>query len=259
MAAPAPPPPLDRILPVFVEDVRATLGAELVGVYHFGSAVSGGFDPDLSDMDVLVVTAHPVDEIDFELFRGVIERLQEREPAWAGRLDINFVGRDTLATFREGGRPFIEISHEDGLALQRRAEDWLETWYLARAADRPLFGPSPRSVIPPIEVDEFLQVMVDDVHGFVSRIEFDWSDGKIGYRVMTLCRLLRSIETRAICSKQEGVDWAVARYPEWAWLITAAWEVRASGERRHFTPDERAGLPRLLAFLADEVSATSAS
>ena len=62
--APPPPPPLDGILPRFAEDARASLGEDLVGVYHFGSAVSGGFDPALSDIDLVVITARPVDAID---------------------------------------------------------------------------------------------------------------------------------------------------------------------------------------------------
>ena len=255
---PLSPPPLDRILPAFIEDLRASIGDDLVGVYHFGSAVSGGFDPALSDIDLLIVTARPVDAIRFEIFAGLIERLQAREPEWAGRLDVNFVGRATLADFRQPGGPFVEISHEERLALHRRSEDWLETWFLARDANRALLGPPPWEVIPPIEFDEFLEVMVVDVHNYVARVRYDWSDGKIAYRVMTLCRLLRSIETRAICSKQEGVEWGAARYPEWAWLIHAAWEVREADGRRAFTPEEASAVPRLLNVLADEVTARHA-
>jgi hypothetical protein len=253
---PSPPPPLDRIAPALADDLAASLGSDLVGAYLYGSAVSGGFDPALSDLDVVVVTERSVDEIGFEVFAGIVDRLAAREPEWADRLDVTFVGRETLWTFRRGGGPFVEISHEQPLQVHRRAEDWLETWFLARDADRPIVGPPPASVFPPIDIDEFLQVLVDDVERYAAAIRDDWSHEKVAYRVLTLCRLLRSLESRAVCSKEEGAEWAAARYPDRAPLIRAAWDVRAARGQRPFTPAERAVMPGLLADLATEVRAT---
>lgn len=250
-----PPPPLDRIVPALVDDLGASLGPDLVGAYLYGSAVSGGFDPALSDLDIVVVTERSVDVIGFDVFAGIIDRLAAREPDWANRLDVVFVGRETLRTFRHGGGPFAETSHELPLRLIPRAEDWLETWFLARDADRPVVGPPAASVFPPIGIDEFLQVLVDDVERYAAAIRDDWSDGKVAYRVLTLCRLLRSLESRAVCSKQDGAEWAAARYPQWAPLIRAAWDVRAGGGQRSFTPAERAAMPGLLADLAKEIRA----
>ena len=149
------PEPLDRILPPLLADLRASLGNDLVGAYLYGSAISGGFDPALSDLDLVVVTAQPTDELAFAVFDGVVQRLMAREPDWADRLDIVFVGRSTLAGFRAGGR-FLDISHDEPLRVIEDAADWLETWYLARDADTALVGPSARSIIPEIELDEFL-------------------------------------------------------------------------------------------------------
>lgn len=251
MPTPAPPPPLDRILPRLLDDLRSSLGGDLVGVYLLGSAVSGGFDPALSDLDVVVVTERAVDEIDFRVFSGIVERLQAREPDWADRLDVAFVGRGTVADFRTGGGPFIEISHEEPLALQRRADEWLETWYLARAADRALVGPPPATLIPPISTAEFLAVVVAGLDGFIA-IRDDWSDGKVAYRVITLCRILRSLESGALCTKAEGVAWAIDRFPARAWLIGAAWEARTSGYRNGLSLEARAAIPDLLTRLVGE-------
>jgi len=184
------PYPLDRIVAAFVDDLRATLGPELYALYLFGSPASGDFDPELSDLDVLVVTASTLDRLPFEPFAGLIERLARREPEWADRLDVDFVGRETLRTFRDGGGPFIEISHEEPLQRHDRAEDWLETWFLALDADWAVLGPPPSQVIAPISIDEFLDVLVDDVQRYVSVVRLDWQDDKIAYRLLTVCRLL---------------------------------------------------------------------
>jgi hypothetical protein len=56
----------EAILERLVTDVRAVLGADLVGIYLYGSYVSGGFDPRVSDLDLVVVTAPPVEAIDLD-------------------------------------------------------------------------------------------------------------------------------------------------------------------------------------------------
>jgi len=252
-AAKVLPRPLDRIVPTFVDDLRSTLGDQLVAVYVCGSAASGGFDPRLSDLDLVVVTASTVDRLPFQGFAGLIERLARREPDWADRLDVDFVGRETLRTFRDGGGPFFEISHEEPLQRHDRAEDWLETWFLALDADWAVLGPPPSEVIAPISIDEFLDVLVDDVQRYVSVVRLDWRDDKIAYRLLTVCRLLLSLETRALSSKVEGAEWAAGRYPQWAASIRAASEVRAGKGTRSFTPEERALLQPTLEALAAEV------
>jgi aminoglycoside adenylyltransferase-like protein len=248
-------PPLDRIVPAFVDDLRATLGDELVALYLLGSAAGEGFDPGLSDLDLVVVTASTIDRLDFGPFAGLIDRLAGREPDWADRLDVVFVGRDTLRTFREGHGPFLEVSHENLLQRHDRADDWLETWFLTLDADWPIVGPPPAEIIAPIDIDEFLHVLVVDVERYVAAVQLDWGDGKLAYRLMTVCRLLRSIDSRALCSKVQGAEWVAERYPEWAPLIRATLEVRATGEERTYTPEARASIPAALAALAAEVVA----
>ena len=141
------PEPLDRIIPALLDDLRDALGDDLVGVYHYGSAVSGGFQPELSDLDLVIVTER-MSTRSLSSLRGLIERLAAREPDWAGRLDLVFVGRGTLADPRSGG-PLLEVSHEKPLHFENAA-DWIETWFLARDADRPLVGPPAADVFPAI-------------------------------------------------------------------------------------------------------------
>lgn len=248
----APPEPLDRILPSLIDDLYVRLGDDLVGAYLFGSAISGGFDPTISDLDLLVVTARSTDEIDFEVFSGVVRRLQAREQDWAHRLDIVFAGRPTLATFRDGG-PFVEISHDDPLQRRPDASEWLETWFHAREADVALFGPSARSFIPEIGIDAFLAAAEDNVPARIREFATDERSGAVAYLILTLCRTLRSLETRATCSKAEGAVWVMDRHPDWSSLVQAALEVRATDGARDLTPEDRASIPAFAAFMAEQI------
>jgi Domain of unknown function (DUF4111)/Nucleotidyltransferase domain len=252
---PSLPEPLDRILPALIDDMRASLGPDLVGAYLYGSAVSGGFDPAISDLDVVVVTERSSDEIEFEVFDGVVRRLAAREPDWAERLDITFVGRQTLATFRSGG-PLVEISHEEPLHRIPNADDWIETWFLAREADTPLIGPSAKDVIPPIDFDEFIRGVALDVDRLVERARTDPLDRAVAYRLLTLSRALTSLETGRICSKDEAAAWVANRFPETAPALEAAREVRQTHGTRSFTEEERTAVRSLMLFVADEIRRT---
>ena len=254
-----PPPPLDRILQPFVDDLRDSLGTELVGAYLYGSAVSGGFDDAASDLDVLVVTETGVDTQPIDRFAGIVQRLQAREPAWAGRLDIVFIGRAALMSFRSGGGPFLEMSHDEPLELKRRADEWLQTWYLVRTADWPLAGPAPATLIPPIATDEFLATTIEAVPSFIAPEARKGTDAWLAYRTLTMCRLLRSVVTRELSSKVDGAAWAMERYPERAGLIGAALDIRSRGGLDGLTAEQRVAIPELLEFLAAEVARSAST
>jgi len=250
--------PLDRILPRFVDDLRSTFGLELVGVYLYGSAVMGGFDPKRSDLDVVVVTERSTDEVGIDVFARLVERLQTREAEWADRLDIVFVGRRTLADFRSGGG-FLEIGHPRPLRRIPDASQYVETWFLMRAADRPITGPPAATLVPPISTREFLAEVVAGIDGFIAAVHDDTPAGNVAYRAVTLCRVLRSLESGEICTKQEGAEWAAARDPDWAPFIRAAWAVSSSNGDIGFTPDARARVPAFLERMAREIHRAAAA
>jgi hypothetical protein len=120
-----------------------------VGAYLYGSAITGGFDPALSDLDLLVVIDSDARLLDLPRIEALHDRLAGRHPEWADRLDIAYVGRETLATFRTGGA--VVDQPRGCFQLYDDADGWLQTWYLVRHADTALLGPPVVEVIPPIE------------------------------------------------------------------------------------------------------------
>ena len=229
---------LEAIVGPFIDDLLSTLGPELVGVYLYGSAITGGFDPALSDLDVLVLVESDARLLDLSRIGTLHDRLASRHPDWADRLDIAYIGRTTLATFRKGGA-VASISHEDALQLYDDAGGWLQTWYLVRYADRPLVGPPVGDVIPPIERSEFVEAVARDAERIVRRVDTDQRSGLVAYTLLTLCRVLRALDDGAITSKQNSASWVADRMPEARWVIDEALAVRASGGRRAFEPAAR--------------------
>lgn len=70
----APDPTLDAVIDPLIDDLRAVLGNDLVGLYLYGSAVSGGFEPGVSDIDLVAITRRAVTELDLRALDGVHRR-----------------------------------------------------------------------------------------------------------------------------------------------------------------------------------------
>lgn len=227
----------EHLAPDFLDDLtaglRLALREDLVALYLYGSAVAGGFDPGVSDIDLLVVTAHSLDSPAVRRLGTLHRRTVEQRPEWDNRLELLYVDRGTLARFRGGGRLGI-IHPGEPFHLRDGVELWLPDFYVAREAAITLVGPPATVVIPPISWSEFAAATIAYAQEVAGRDLDHVPPGEVAYDVLTLCRALCTIRSERPCSKQEGARWVRARMPEWAWLIDAAERCRLSGGRVGF-------------------------
>jgi hypothetical protein len=87
----------------------------------------------------------------------------------------------------------------------------------------------------------------------VAPVADDWPHGRVAYRILSVCRVLRSLDSGVPCTKPEGAAWARSRFPDWAWLIDAVLAVRAADGARDLGLSERAAVPGFLAFMETEI------
>lgn len=245
----------------FVEELksglRSALGSDLVAVYLYGSAVSGGFDEGVSDIDLLVVTAADLDARDTSRIEALHEQVVERHPEWDDRLELVYVGRGTLTHFRDGG-PLGVISPGEPFHIRDGIELWLANLYLVRETAVTLVGPEPVATIPEISQPEFLDAIASYAAEVQARSLGDATPGARAYSVLTMCRALCSVRSGRLCSKQEGAAWVRARMPEWAWLIEAAEQCRLSRGRTGFADVATIGAAEtLIARLGSNISLTA--
>src|SRR5580765_7509622 len=90
----------DTLLDDLVASIRAVLGEELVGIYLYGSHVSGGFDHRVSDLDLVAVTAVDVEGIDLAGLERMHADVVDRQPEWTDRVEVVYVGSTALRSFR---------------------------------------------------------------------------------------------------------------------------------------------------------------
>ncbi len=219
---------------VLSDALTDALGNELVGLYAYGSAVSGGFDPGVSDIDLVAVTAHPATALDFEALDHVHREFVRRHAAWENRLEIVYIGSADLRGFRASEADLAVISPGEPFHLSGPVSDWLQNWYLVRETGVTLAGRTAADVVPPISHAEYLGAVASYARWLATQDLDTLSPGSLAYAVLSECRAICTIRTGQPCSKQEGAAWLRAHAPQHTWLLDRALGCRRSGGKIGF-------------------------
>ena len=248
-------PPERAVADALATSIQGVLGDALVAIYLTGSAVTGGFDPGVSDLDLVVVTADPPDRIDLPGLRRMHDAFVRGRPEWQDRIEAVYVARTTLQSFRTSVDRLAVISPGEPLHVRDdRPVLWLQNWYLARASGVALVGPAASEIVPAISWPEFVEATARYVAEVADRLEADLSSGELAYALLTTCRAAMTIRTDRSVTKQEAAIWVSQGMPESARLIAAALRCRLSGGTVGFDdPQTQAAARTLVRRLASEL------
>jgi hypothetical protein len=215
-----------------VAQLRAVLGAGLVGVYAGGSLALGGYDERRSDIDVAVVTREPLSETEKAMI--VASLRHESVPCPARGLEL------VVYTAETAGSPTpaagYELNLNTGRAMPLHAsyapgDGHAEHWYgIDRAIlaehGRALLGPPAARLFaaPPRSV--LLEILAEAVR---------WHEqagvARDDDAVLNACRALRYAAEGRWSSKQDAGAWACERLPDAALVSEALAARSSSGDR----------------------------
>lgn len=238
--------------------IRGVLGRDLVAIYLTGSAVTGGFDHDVSDLDLVVVTVEPPDRINLPGLERMHAAFVRGRPDWRHRIEAVYIGQSTLRSFRTSSDRLAVVSPGEPFHLRDdRPTLWLQNWYLARESGVTLVGAPPFEVIPEISWPEFVEATARYAADGMARLDDDLSPGELAYVLLTTCRAAMTVRTDRHVSKQEAAVWASERMPESARLIGAALKCRLSRGAVGFDdPQTQADVRDLVQRLAKDIGRT---
>ncbi len=247
---------VDSILRSLRADIREILKDHLIGMYLYGSLAYGGFDQD-SDIDFLAVTRNDISDGEFSALQSMHARIGAAESVWAMQLEGSYIPLHALQDYDPARALYFHIDRGPGECLHRMQIDdpalsrgWWGGWVLLRAVLREhgiaLAGPEPGALIgtvAPGELKLAAQAILDGwAEPLLDHPERIDLNGYQAYTVLTLCRILYTLETGAIASKPDAARWAMERLDNpWKALIE-----RAGNGRHH--PQGKAA--------ADEIQST---
>jgi hypothetical protein len=225
-----------------VEGAQRVLGDAFVGAYVTGSLTTGEFD-EASDIDVVIVTEGELDDAQFDALELMHVEISKKETRWATQLEVSYFPRADLRRYDPGRslHPRLDRGKGERLKMMHHDSDWVAQRHMLREKGITLIGPDPKKLIDPISPDELREAMrpllLDWIRPLLDeRVPFA-GRGHQAYIVLTVCRILYTMEHGEVVSKREAAKWAQENmHDRWQPLIERAW----SGRQRPSGPMEDA-------------------
>ncbi len=245
---PTPYPEINALLSELLSAIREVLGAHFVGMYLDGSLAAGGFDS-ASDIDFVVVTDVDVDDGLFLALQALHERFNRLDSPWAIQLEGSYVSLAGVRRYDPQHARFPNI--ERGLGERLKIVDH-DGWFtlhrhLLRAGGITLAGPPPHTLVDPVSTLQLrraaLQVLDSWAAHFSDRPEVLDFGGYQCYVVLTVCRILYTLQSGGVASKQISAEWArEALGMPWRELVERALVGRLQPRQKADAADIRASL-----------------
>lgn len=231
-----PYPEVNAILQELLEGIQGILGEHLLGMYLEGSLANGDFDQD-SDIDFVVVTDVEVTEDLFSSLQSMHDQIATLDSPWAIQLEGSYLSRQALRRYDPANdiHPNIERGLGERLKLVRHQEVWNVHRHILRQRGITIVGPDPAALIDPITPSALKQAMLPALSGWATYLLHHPNEiGQRGYQsyiVLTLCRILYTLQTGEVASKLKSAHWAKEAIGDtWKPLIEDAWEGRHASQ-----------------------------
>ena len=205
---------------IVLQDVTRLLKEELsdslVGVYLHGSMAMGGFHPNQSDIDILVVCR---DKRSANIYRRIAQKLMhiEDEMRITKGFELSIVLESTIANLVYP-TPFefhYSAYHREKYRTDKHYlcggyEDPDLVAHLAVIYDRGivLYGPPIKEVFHPVNREYMIASITSDVGAALEEI----ADNPV-YYVLNLSRVLLYVKNSVIYSKREAGEWGKVELP----------------------------------------------
>lgn len=248
-------PQIYAVIETLLTQMQLILGDKLVGLYLYGSLVTGDFDPTISDIDLLAALASDLSPVEFDTLDAMHHDFIAQHPQWDSRLEIAYLSLHGLKTFRTEASAIGIISPGEPFHIIEAGHDWLVNWYVVREQGIPLFGPPAQAIIGPIATEEFIANIKDHAAHWHEWLKDDAGVPYQSYAILTMCRALYSCTHGEQVSKIRAAAWVMEQLPQWADLIQKALRWRHGW--REDVADPAVILPetrRFVEFMQQEIS-----
>ncbi|MFO7680468.1 MAG: DUF4111 domain-containing protein [Chloroflexota bacterium] len=245
-----PDPNVTSILQKLLAEVQRVLGAQLKGLYLYGSLASGDFSLLSSDIDFVVTTQAPLPADTITALGMMHEQLTNSGLKWASKLEGSYITQAALRRYQPEAGPWPTLN-EGRFYVAPHGRDWVIQRHILRQHGVTLFGPPVASLLDPVTADDLKQAVTEILRewwepmlqepAFVQRREYQ------AFAVLTMCRALYTLRLGDVVSKPAAARWALVELPgRWAVLIeqALAWPLGSQ-------PDS---LDETLAFIAYTVA-----
>jgi hypothetical protein len=251
-ADPTPYADVNQLLEILLSGIHKILGEKLIGLYLYGSLVIGDFDPNISDIDLVAALSPDIDDQEFGALQKMHDDFAKKYKEWNDRIEVCYISVVALQSVRSHTSQIANISPGEPFHRRESSIEWLTDWYVVREKGITLFGPSPKTVIEPISMDEFVRSVQANANAWRIWINDMHNRKSQAYAILTLCRALYTYKNGEQVSKKQAAVWAKQEFPEWSKLIQNALLWREAWRVENI--DHDATFPEILRFVHFAIS-----
>ncbi len=209
---------MEKVLNEFVEQTKEILGDNLVGIYLHGSYVMGCFNPQKSDLDLIVVVNEKMDGASKREVMDMVVSLNEKGPAKG--IEMSVVTKDVCKPFVYP-TPFelhFSVMHlgwyrdnpEDYIQKMNGTDvDLAAHFTIIGKRGKCLCGQPIDEVFGEIPQKDYMDAIWDDIAEAPEDIETNTM-----YITLNLARVLAYKKEQLVLSKKEGGEWAIKNLPQ---------------------------------------------
>lgn len=199
---------LHKILSRIVE----ILNDDFVGMYLYGSLALGDFDPQSSDIDVLVATKGKLSSEKIFALKTMHSELKKSDDKWTKKLEVSYMPIDALWMRDANNVKHPFTSSVSDFDIIEHGKDWIINRWIIREKGVVVAGVAPKTLIAPISQQELKDAVKSIIcNSWVKHINgADWMRPHKyqSFTVLTMCRALFAIEYGEIVSKPKAAQWA---------------------------------------------------
>jgi len=212
---PTPYGDVNCVLQKITSRIQEILGSQFVGLYLYGSLALGDFDPQISDIDFIVVTQSELSAALIAALQTMHGQFDNSGSPWAGKVEAAYIPLDALKQPAPATTCYPQVEKGRELFLAPLEVGWAFQRYTLRERGVVVCGPSPDSFTDPVDLFEMQRAAAAILGTWQeqARQDADWiawvrQRNAQGFVVLTICRLLYSLETGSVTSKPAAAHWA---------------------------------------------------
>lgn len=209
---------MDTVIDSFVKRSQEILKDNLVGIYLHGSAVMGCYNPDKSDLDLIVVVKDPMTEAVKRSFMDMVVELNSKGPSKG--IEMSIVKKSVCKPFVYP-TPFelhFSVAHIDWYRndpdnyiskMKGEDKDLAAHFTIITHRGKCLYGASIKDTFADVPTQDY----IDSIWNDIADAEEEITDNPM-YLILNLARVHAYLKDGLVLSKKEGGEWALKNVPE---------------------------------------------
>ncbi|WP_424951302.1 aminoglycoside adenylyltransferase domain-containing protein [Deinococcus sp.] len=240
MTHPTPFPDLNDVLAQFTAGLVRLLGPELLALYLQGSFALGDADEG-SDVDFLAVVRFPLTSAQAETVQAMHRTIFDLPSPWAQHLEGSYFPAELLRRPDPASTPIPYLDNGSRTLEDSDHDNSLVVRWVTREHGISMYGPPALELIEVVTPEALRAEILNTLHRWGAALLTDPDELNNGWRqphvVMSIARMLHSLNTGAIHSKLAGTEWASRNLDfRWTPLLKRAWNGHSRQFLRYYEP-----------------------